>query len=117
MTREQAKQTFDEIDFLTWQIDIINNCIDKIYNEHEAQLKAKDEEIAKLEQQIGFSDIYIQDLETQIKAKDERIKELEEAMKPKTCKGCVHEVEDMQDLYCAFCSRSCDDNFEPKDTQ
>ena len=43
------------------------------------------------------------------------ITELEEAMKPKTCDGCVHEVEDMQDLYCAFCSRSCDDNFEPKD--
>ena len=39
-----------------------------------------------------------------------------EAMKTKTCKGCVHEVGDMQDLHCAFCSRSCDDNFEPKDT-
>ena len=48
---------------------------------------------------------------------NEAIAELEEAMKHKTCKGCVHEVEDMQDLYCAFCSRSCDDNFEPKDTQ
>lgn len=46
---------------------------------------------------------------------EEAIAELEEAMKPKTCKGCVHEVGDMQDLYCAFCSRSCDDNFEPKD--
>ena len=45
------------------------------------------------------------------------IQELEEAMKHKTCKGCVHEVGDMQDLHCAFCSRSCDDNFEPKDTQ
>ena len=92
-------------------IEVIKSAIE----EHEAEIKAKDEEIAKLEQQNGFSDIYIQDLETQIKAKDERIKELEEAMKPKTCDGCVHEVEDMQDLYCAFCSRSCDDNFEPKD--
>ena len=51
----------------------------------------------------------------EVEAMQERIKELEEAMKHKTCKGCVHEVEDMQDLYCAFCSRSCDDNFEPKD--
>ena len=57
------------------------------------------------------------EFEAQIKAKDERIRELEEAMKPKTCKGCVHEVGDMQDLYCAFCSRSCDDNFEPKDNK
>ena len=51
----------------------------------------------------------------EVKAMQERIKELEEAMKHKTCKGCVHEVGDMQDLHCAFCSRSCDDNFEPKD--
>ena len=54
-------------------------------------------------------------LEARLNTKDERIKELEEAIKPKTCDGCVHEVEDMQDLYCAFCSRSCDDNFEPKE--
>ena len=46
---------------------------------------------------------------------DEAIAELEEAMKHKTCKGCVHEVRDMQDIHCAFCSRSCDDHFEPKD--
>ena len=39
MTREKAKQTFDEIDFLTWQIDIINNCIDKIYDDFEEELK------------------------------------------------------------------------------
>ena len=95
----------------TLKEEVIKSAIE----EHEAEIKAKDEEIAKLEQQNGFSDIYIQDLETQIKAKDERIKELEEAMKHKTCKGCVHEVEDMQDLHCTFCSRSCDDNFEPKD--
>ena len=57
----------------------------------------------------------IEQLKAQIKAKDERIKELEEAIKPKTCDGCVREAEDMQDPHCAFCSRSCDDNFEPKD--
>ena len=38
-----------------------------------------------------------------------------EAMKPKTCKGCVYGAEDMQDQHCVFCSRSCDDKFEPKD--
>ena len=53
MTREKAKQTFDEIDFLTWQIDIINNCIDKIYNDFEAQMKAKDEEIALLKSTLS----------------------------------------------------------------
>ena len=31
------------------------------------------------------------DFEAQIKAKDERIRELEEAMKPKTCDGCVYD--------------------------
>ena len=39
MTLEDAKKTFDEIDFLTWQIDIINNCIDKIYDDFEEELK------------------------------------------------------------------------------
>ena len=46
---------------------------------------------------------------------DEAIAELEEAMKPKTCDGCVREEEDMQDPHCAFCSRVCSDNFEAKD--
>ena len=50
MTREEAKNSIDEIDFLTWQIDIINNTIDQIFDEHEAQLKAKDEEIELLKQ-------------------------------------------------------------------
>lgn len=39
MTRDEAKQIFDEIDFLTRQIDIINNCIDKIYDDFEEELK------------------------------------------------------------------------------
>ena len=39
MTLEEAKQTFDKTDFLTWQIDIINNCIDKIYDDFEEELK------------------------------------------------------------------------------
>ena len=42
----------------------LHRFIEKIYNEHEAQLKAK----------------------------DERIKELEQAMKPKTCSTCKYEI-------------------------
>ena len=48
---------------------------------------------------------------------DQLYDSFEEAMKPKTCDGCAYEAEDMQDLHCAFCSRACKDNFEPKDTQ
>ena len=87
MVREEAKNIFDYLYEGTFHKKVFMSLVDKIFNEHEAQLNTK----------------------------DERIKELEEAIKPKTCDGCVHEVEDMQDLYCAFCSRSCDDNFEPKD--
>ena len=64
MTREKAKQTFDEIDFLTWQIDIINNCIDKIFDDFEAQIKAKDEEIERLKKAIDTS---IEEIEYAIK--------------------------------------------------
>ena len=45
----------------------------------------------------------------------EAISELEEAIKPKTCKDCIHGAEDMQAIHCVFCSRSCDDKFEPKE--
>ena len=41
MTREEAKNSIDEIDFLTWQIDIIEDMLDQIFNDHEAQLKAE----------------------------------------------------------------------------
>lgn len=45
----------------------------------------------------------------------EAIAELEEAMKHKTCEGCVRQAEDMVDPHCAFCSRACKDNYEPKE--
>ena len=45
----------------------------------------------------------------------EAIAELEEAMKPKSCDGCIREEEDMQDPHCAFCSRVCNDNYEAKE--
>lgn len=48
MKREQATQNIDEIDFLPWQIDIIEDMLDRIFNEHEAQLKAKNEENKEL---------------------------------------------------------------------
>lgn len=37
--RDEAKQTFDEIYFLPWQIDIINDCVNKIYDDFEEELK------------------------------------------------------------------------------
>lgn len=39
---------------------------------------------------------------------NEAIAELEEAMK-------VCQAEDMVDPHCAFCSRACKDNYEPKE--
>ena len=47
-----------------------------------------------------------------------KIAELEEAMKPKTCYGCVYEEKDgVLHVECAFCLRNSNDNFKPKDTQ
>ena len=69
LTREEAKQlilnaskndTSSPINCI--HLLTLHKFLEKIYDEHEAQMKAK----------------------------DERIKELEEAMKPKTCDGCKH---------------------------
>ena len=48
---------------------------------------------------------------------DEAIAELEEAMKPKTCYGCVYEDKDdgFLKVECVFCLRNSNDNFEPKE--
>ena len=47
---------------------------------------------------------------------NEAIKELEEAIKPKTCEGCVYEEKDgVLNVECAFCLRNSNDNFKPKD--
>ena len=49
---------------------------------------------------------------------DEAISELEEAMKPKTCEGCVYEDKDgVLNVECALCLRNSNDNFKPKDIQ
>ena len=40
-----------------------------------------------------------------------------EALQSRSCDGCKREAEDMVDPHCAFCSRACKDNYEPKDNQ
>ena len=62
-------------------------CLEKLLDEHEAQLKAK----------------------------NERIRELEEAMKPKTCDGCKYQKIDID--RCDFCKRYYSDQYEPKDNE
>ena len=46
---------------------------------------------------------------------DEAIAELVALQQHKSCEGCVREAEDMVDPHCAFCSRACNDNYEPKE--
>ena len=72
---------------------------------------ATDEAIAEIKEENKINGHLL------IKLNDANIKisELEETMKPKTCDGCVCQAEDMVDPHCAFCSRACKDNFEPKD--
>ena len=49
---------------------------------------------------------------------DEAITELEDAIKPKSCDGCIYEDKDgVLNVECAFCLRNSNDNFKPKDTQ
>ena len=57
--------------------------------------------------------------EAQLKAKNERIRELEEAMKPKTCEGCKHKPNDGECYYepCGTCARFFYDHYELKVTQ
>ena len=61
-------------------------CLEKLLDEHEAQLKAK----------------------------NERIRELEEAMKPKTCDGCKYQKIDID--RCDFCKRYYSYQYELKAT-
>lgn len=68
------------------------------------------------------TDYEIQEAIEELKAKNERIKELEEAMKPKTCYGCVYGVFGVDsfgiEIECTLayrCSRGQDDMFKPKD--
>ena len=94
MTLEEAKQTFDEIDFLTWQIDIINNCIDKIYDDFEKDSFEDvtfvwNESSNFIESIILNTDSLALDISKNYKVCIIEVKgaiaELEEAMKPKRC--------------------------------
>jgi len=68
---------------------LVSNLIDKIFDEHEAQLKAK----------------------------DKRIVELEEAINPKTCEGCKYysPYRQQECLHEKYCQREFTDYYEPKD--
>ena len=55
MTREEAKEV---LIIKAGYGDFVENIIDQIYDDHEAQLKAKDEYIAELEEVILYSTIF-----------------------------------------------------------
>ena len=76
MTREQATQNIDEIDFLTWQIDIIEDMLDKIFNDYEAQLKAKESDLERQDMIIKCLNIDLDNKEKLLKAKYEEIERL-----------------------------------------
>lgn len=87
MTREEALFELGE-NFNDKELGFVNNIqlICKIFNDHETAIeiliKANEEEISR-----HFNEC--EKHEAQLKAKDERIVELEQAMKPKTCAGCL----------------------------
>jgi len=66
MAREEAKD-FDKFDFLDFQIDIIEDMIDKIYHEHELEIKAKDEELRICKNRYDAMRTKAKELEKQIK--------------------------------------------------
>ena len=94
MTREQATQNINEIDFLTWQIDIIEDMLDQIFNDHETaieilmkaneeeisrhfnELKAKDELLDKLHKAYAEADYECKALNAKLAKKDEKIEKL-----------------------------------------
>ena len=89
MTREQATQNIDDCDFLDWQIDIIEDMLGQIFNDHEAQLKKCIElgekqalEFDRFFDAFGLKseNISIDDAINFFKAKDEEIERLKEAI-------------------------------------
>ena len=93
MTREQATQNIDEIDFLTWQIDIIEDMLDKIFNDHEAELEEVQKTIKNLKHnydvQVTFNNIAYKNYTNMVNSLEQRIKELE-ALQSRSCDGCKH---------------------------
>ena len=122
MTREQAlSQVAPNLSYFNdckvpFAISECKSWINKIFDDFEAQMETLDDTYAEA---VSLYESTVTEFYKQMKAKNEEVERLkaivEEAMKPKTCDDCAYEAEDMQDLHCAFCSRSCYDNFEPKE--
>ena len=129
MTKEEAKDKV--INYALGQktndgINTMEELVDKIFDEYEAGLRDLHAQYA--DAIIGKKELVdnVFKLTEQLKAKDKRIVELEEAMKPKTCEGCIYAqvrhyshgtvwLKDTASVRCDKCSRTHDDNFEPKD--
>lgn len=102
MTREEAKALLGRTALLMFEHngsstldgDKTLHIIDKIFDEHEAHLMDRDDEIELLKHRI------------------------EELIKPKTCDGCIHKQrKEHQDANypCLYCQRGCKDHYELKD--
>ena len=111
MTREEAKQKFDNFgkSFTLEEARLDTHIlIDQIYDAHEAELKAKDEAYAKLQQAYDNLTAQYQKDVNELKAK----------LEPKTCDGCEYE-DDKRGGHCyAFhthCSREpAADHYTPR---
>ena len=66
--------------------------------------------------QVEFNNTAYKNYTNMVNSLEKRIAELEEAMKPKTCDGCVYENKDgVLHVECAFCLRNSSDNFKSKE--
>ena len=112
--------------------NIRSKLINPIYNEHEAQLKAKDDEIRRLNnlyadtiKDLGDALIEIERLKAEeillairgtswnTEEVDEAIAELEKLIEPRMCNGCVYDVVDIPDDTCEDCARTYKDKYTP----
>ena len=89
----------------------INIVVDKIYNDHEAQLKAKDEEIKGLGSRLYHAEGYINDLHNNPKDKklyDKKARSIvamlfwEYKKLRYTSDGYFHSDEEIENAYCTF---------------
>lgn len=84
MKREDVKEMIDDYDFLDWQMEIINECIDKIYNDHEAHIDDLRNVIETyLEQASMYKSLYEKAV-AQLKAKDKITQDIKEAYELKS---------------------------------
>ena len=78
MTREEAKKA---IIVKAGYGDFVEDIIDQIFNDHEAQLNAKESDLERQDMIIKCLNIDLDNKEKLLKAKDEEIKELGEIVK------------------------------------